>query len=152
MEHEVFVPVPGERLREVLDDPVRAARAVPGLQQDDAPLTGRLKVRVGGHTITYRGALRVTAHDDGSYTVAGEATEARGTGTVRPDLTVRLTDAEGGTRLTFTGTATAGGRIAELPKEEVAGAVTRLLNRFAENLGGGGGGGGRDRGGGRGRW
>lgn len=34
MEHEVFVPVPAERLRDVLADPVRVARAVPGLQQD----------------------------------------------------------------------------------------------------------------------
>ncbi|NEC79325.1 carbon monoxide dehydrogenase, partial [Streptomyces sp. SID7958] len=32
MEHEVFVPVPVDRLRAVLDDPARVARAVPGLQ------------------------------------------------------------------------------------------------------------------------
>ncbi|MET9900398.1 carbon monoxide dehydrogenase [Streptomyces sp. NPDC006446] len=34
MEHEVFVPFPAGRLREALADPVRIARAVPGLQQD----------------------------------------------------------------------------------------------------------------------
>jgi carbon monoxide dehydrogenase subunit G len=44
MEHEVFVPVPAERLREVLGDPARVARAVPGLQQDAGaePVAGRL--------------------------------------------------------------------------------------------------------------
>ncbi|WP_328837789.1 SRPBCC family protein [Streptomyces europaeiscabiei] len=137
MEHEVFVPVPVGRLREALSDPERVARAVPGLQQDvgTPPVAGRVKVRVAGHTITYRGTLRVTAQDDGSYAVEGDATEARGTGAVHLTLTLRLTPATEGTTLTCTGTATADGRITELPADSVSSAVTRLLGRFAENLG-----------------
>ncbi|MEU0740674.1 SRPBCC domain-containing protein [Streptomyces sp. NPDC006134] len=137
MEHEVFVPVPAERLREVLADPEQVARAVPGLQQDaDAePVAGRLRVRVGGHTITYRGTARLTRRDEGAYAVEADATEARGTGTVRLALTLRVTDADGGSTLAFAGTATADGRVADLPAEAVASAATRLLNRFAENLG-----------------
>jgi carbon monoxide dehydrogenase subunit G len=136
MEHEVFVPVPVGRLREALSDPERVARAVPGLQQDagTAPVAGRIKLRVAGHTITYRGTLRVTARDDGSYAVEGDAAEARGTGTVRLALTLRLTPASEGTTLTCTGTATADGRITELPADAVSSAATRLLGRFAENL------------------
>jgi carbon monoxide dehydrogenase subunit G len=136
MEHEVFVPVPVGRLREALSDPERVARAVPGLQQDagTAPVAGRIKLRVAGHTITYRGTLRVTARDDGSYAVEGDAAEARGTGTVRLALTLRLTPASEGTTLTCTGTATADGRITELPADAVSAAATRLLGRFAENL------------------
>jgi carbon monoxide dehydrogenase subunit G len=137
MEHEVFVPVPVERLRAALSDPERVARAVPGLQQDagTAPVAGRLKVRVGGHSITYRGALRVAGQDDGSCAIEGDATEARGSGSVKLALSVRLLPAEGGTTVAFGGTATADGRIAELPPEAVTSATTRLLNRFAENLG-----------------
>ncbi|MER6122499.1 SRPBCC domain-containing protein [Streptomyces sp. NPDC001795] len=136
MEHEVFVPVPAERISEALADPVRVARAIPGLQQDAGtePVAGRLKVRVGGHTITYRGSLRVTGQDDGSYMVEGEATEARGTGTVKLSLSLRLLPAQGGTTVAFSGTATGDGRIAELPGDTVASAGTRLLGRFAENL------------------
>ncbi|MEU1528301.1 SRPBCC family protein [Streptomyces fagopyri] len=136
MEHEVFVPVAAERLREALADPARVARAVPGLQQDagTTPVSGRLRVRVGGHTITYRGAVRVVARDDGAYAVEGDGTEARGTGTVKLALTLRLAPAEGGTTLVVTGTATADGRLAELAPATVATAATRLLNRFAENL------------------
>ncbi|WP_436964540.1 SRPBCC domain-containing protein [Streptomyces sp. SudanB148_2056] len=91
MEHEVFVPVEAQRLREVLDDPARVARAVPGLQHDAGaePVTGRLKVRIGGSSITYRGSVRVSAQDDGVYAVEGEASESRGDGTVR--LSLRLT-------------------------------------------------------------
>ncbi|MEU2775596.1 SRPBCC family protein [Streptomyces sp. NPDC007162] len=137
MEHQVYVPAPSARLREALADPARVARAVPGLQQDAgaAPGTGRLKVRFGGHSITYRGALRVTPHDDGSYAVDGDATEARGTGTVKLALTLRLADAEQGCEVTVTGTASAGGRAAELPAEAVESAATRLLSRFVEGLG-----------------
>ncbi|MER5371778.1 SRPBCC domain-containing protein [Streptomyces sp. NPDC002553] len=137
MEQEVFVPVPAERLRAALADPEQVARAVPGLQQDAGtePVAGRLKLRVAGHTITYRGALRVTVQGDGGYVVEGDATEARGTGTVKLALTVRLRESEGGTAVVFEGTASAAGRIAELPSDAVDSAVARLLNRFAENLG-----------------
>ncbi|MGQ4389422.1 SRPBCC family protein [Streptomyces sp. SAS_270] len=139
MEHEVFVPVPVERLREALADPARVARAVPGLQQDAGtpPVSGRLKVRIGGHTITYRGAVRVTAHDDDTYAVEGDATEARGSGSVKLALSLRLAPADGGTTLAFGGTATADGRVTELPPDAVTSAMTRLLNRFAEALGDG---------------
>ncbi|WP_230195080.1 SRPBCC domain-containing protein [Streptomyces coriariae] len=136
MEQEVFVPVPAERLRAALADPAQVARAVPGLQQDAGtePVAGRLKVRVGGHTITYRGALRVSPREDGAYALEGDATEVRGSGVVKPILTLWLREAEAGTTLRFEGTASADGRIAELPSEAVDAAVTRLLNRFATNL------------------
>ncbi|MFF7561089.1 SRPBCC domain-containing protein [Streptomyces pseudovenezuelae] len=137
MEHEVFVPVPVERLREALGDPVRVARAVPGLQQDAGadPVAGRLKVRVGSHSITYRGAVHVSAREDGSYAVEGDATETRGTGSVKLALTLRLRAADDGTTVIFDGTATADGRVTELPQDAVGSAVVRLLNRFAEALG-----------------
>ncbi|MGW7297331.1 SRPBCC domain-containing protein [Streptomyces sp. NPDC054829] len=139
MELEVFVPTAAARVREALSDPERVARALPGFQRDagaDDPTSGRLKVRVGGHTITYRGALRVAEREDGAYTVEGEAAEARGTGTVKLSLTLTLADADDdGTRVTVEGSATADGRIAQLPTEQVNSALTRLVNRIAENLG-----------------
>jgi carbon monoxide dehydrogenase subunit G len=137
MEHEVFVPVPAERLRDVLADPVRVARAVPGLQQDAGaePVAGRLKVRIGSHSITYRGSLRLSARDDGAYVVEGDATESRGTGAVTFALVLHVRDTDGGTTLAFAGTATADGRVTELPEESVTSATTRLVTRFAENLG-----------------
>ncbi|GAA3282390.1 hypothetical protein GCM10010469_69740 [Streptomyces labedae] len=136
MEHEVFVPVEVQRLREVLDDPARVARAVPGLQHDAGaePVTGRLKVRIGGSSITYRGSVRVSAQDDGVYAVEGEASESRGDGTVRLSLRLTPRPADAGTALVVTGTATADGRVTDLPQDAVTSAVTRLLNRFAENL------------------
>jgi carbon monoxide dehydrogenase subunit G len=136
MEHEVFVPVPAERLREALDDPARVARAVPGLQQDAGaePVAGRLKIRVGSHSVTYRGAVRVSRRDDRAYAVEGEAEESRGSGSVKIALRIALREAEDGCTVVYDGTASADGRIKDLPADAVEGAVTRLLNRFAEQL------------------
>ncbi|MGW7493207.1 SRPBCC domain-containing protein [Streptomyces luteogriseus] len=136
MEHEVFVPVPAERLRKVLDDPARVARAVPGLQQDAGaePVAGRLKIRVGSHSVTYRGAVRISRRDDGTYAVEGEAEEARGSGSVELGLRISLRETEDGCTVVYDGTASADGRIKDLPPDAVDSAVIRLLNRFAEDL------------------
>ncbi|MFG2885516.1 SRPBCC family protein [Streptomyces sp. NPDC048297] len=136
MEHQVFLPVPADLLRAALADPARVARSIPGLQQDAGadPVAGRLKLRVGGHSVTYRGALRVTAREDGTYAVEGDATESRGPGAVKIALTLRLADTDGGTTVTVDGTADADGRLAELPADAVGSAATRLLDRFLEAL------------------
>ncbi|MFE7411921.1 SRPBCC family protein [Streptomyces laurentii] len=137
MEHEVFVPVPAEVLRATLADPARLARCVPGFQQDaDAaagPLAGRLKVRVGGNTVTYRGTWHVTERP-GGFAVEGEGAEVRGKGTVTCGLTVALGPLAGGTTLGFTGSVTATGRLADAAEEARNAAGARMLDRFAEAL------------------
>ncbi|MFV5992435.1 SRPBCC domain-containing protein [Streptomyces sp. NPDC056231] len=139
MEHEVFVPVPVPSLLRTLRDPDRVARCVPGLQQDAdvsaGPLAGRLKVRIGGHTITYRGTLTPTALPDGAgVSVTGEGVEARGTGSAKLGLTIRLTETDGGTTIGFTGTAGGEGRIVELEPDAALAAAYRLLDRFTQQL------------------
>ncbi len=137
MDHEVFVPVPAETVRQTLRDPARVARCVPGLQQDaDAsagPLAGRLKVRIANHSITYRGTLRVVEKDD-VFTLEGDGVETRGTGSVKLTLTIRPTEAQGGTTIAFTGTSEAEGRLTELSDSSTEHAAHRLLERFAEQL------------------
>lgn len=136
MEHEVFVPFPVGAVRRVLSDPARIARCVPGLQQDassGAALTGRLRVRIGGSTITYRGALRLTERD-GSYELSGEGTEARGTGTVTLVLSALPEEMPGGTRLSCLGTVSGAGRLAEFDAKTAESAARRLLDRFGAAL------------------
>ncbi|MFJ5827870.1 SRPBCC family protein [Streptomyces sp. NPDC093089] len=137
MEHEVFVPVPAEALRATLTDPARLVRCVPGLQRDAdesaGPLTGRLKVRVGGNTITYRGALKVVERD-GAITYEGQGTEVRGKGSAELSLTVVLTPVADGTSLSFTGALTAEGRLAEATDGARYLAGAKLLDRFVDTL------------------
>ncbi|WP_329118817.1 SRPBCC domain-containing protein [Streptomyces sp. NBC_01353] len=137
MEHEVFVPVPADVLRETLTDPARVARCVPGLQQDaDAeadPLSGRLRIRAGGNTITYRGALRM-AERDGVIAVEGKGSEVRGKGSVTFSLAIVLTPVADGTTLTFTGGAKQTGRLADLSEEARESAAQRLIEKFVAGL------------------
>ncbi|WP_326704962.1 SRPBCC domain-containing protein [Streptomyces cyaneofuscatus] len=140
MEHQVFVPVPVPALRRTLGDPARVARCVPGIQQDaDAsasPLAGRLKFRAGGHTITYRGELKLSSpgSDGDRFSVTGEGVEARGTGAVKLALTIGLTETDGGTTLVYSGTASGDGRLAELEEGAALAAAQRLLDRFTQQL------------------
>ncbi|MFF5334646.1 SRPBCC domain-containing protein [Streptomyces sp. NPDC013181] len=145
MEHEVFVPVPVPALRRTLDDPVRVARCVPGFQQDadasSGPLTGRLRVRAGGHTITYRGTLRLTplpgdpdVESVHTVRVEGEGTEARGDGSARLRMTLRLTEGAEGTSVSFDSAVTGEGRLRDLEPAAALAAAHRLLDRFAQQL------------------
>ncbi|MFF3969413.1 SRPBCC domain-containing protein [Streptomyces rubiginosohelvolus] len=137
MEHEVFVPVPVPTLLRTLGDPARVARCVPGLQQDaDAasPLAGRLKLRAGGHTITYRGELRLTGPERDRFSVTGEGAEVRGTGAVELALTIGLTATDGGTTIAYSGTADGDGRLVELEEGAALAAAHRLLDRFTQQL------------------
>ncbi|MGW2329224.1 SRPBCC domain-containing protein [Streptomyces sp. NPDC001700] len=138
MEHEVFVPFPVDTVRQALSDPDRIARCVPGLQQDadeDAgPLAGRLRLRIGGSTITYRGALRVTERGDG-VEAEGEGTEVRGGGSVKLALTLtpRAVDG-GGTGLRCSGTVRSEGRLAEFDAHATETVARRMLDRFGASL------------------
>ncbi|GHF92732.1 hypothetical protein GCM10018787_46940 [Streptomyces thermodiastaticus] len=133
----MFVPVPAQRLRAALADPVQVARAVPGFQQEEGaePVTGRLRLRIGSTSITYRGTLRLTGRDGGDVIAEGEAAEARGTGTVKLALRLSVRGTDDGSVLAVDGTVAAGGRITELDPGVVRAAVLRLLNRFADHLG-----------------
>jgi carbon monoxide dehydrogenase subunit G len=134
--HEVFVPFPAETIRRALADLERVARCVPGLQRDagaEEGLAGRLRLRIGGSTITYRGALRLVPRGAG-LTAEGEAVEARGAGAVKLALEVGVDAVSGGTLLTFTGAVQADGRLAEYEDETVTATGHRLLDRFVGAL------------------
>ncbi|WP_181766942.1 SRPBCC family protein [Streptomyces albidus (ex Kaewkla and Franco 2022)] len=149
MEHEVNVPFSVGSVRAALAEPDRVARCVPGLQLDSAEdagakpadgaaakTEGRLRVRIGGSTITYRGSLTVTPRGE-EFAVKGTGTEARGTGSVRLNLTVapRRSKEGEGTRLVCTGTVKGDGRIKEFEQKVASAAGQRLLERFAKALG-----------------
>lgn len=136
----MFVPFPVDTVRLALTESDRVARCVPGLQQDAdeaaGPLAGRLRLRIGGSTITYRGALRVAERGDG-FEVEGEGAEVRGGGSVKLALTVGVRDAAGGTTLVCSGTVRSEGRLAEFDEQTAATVARRLLDRFGAALAGG---------------
>ncbi|MGW7518752.1 hypothetical protein ACWGJ2_24510 [Streptomyces sp. NPDC054796] len=158
MEHEVYVPFSVGSVRAALAERERVAGCVPGLQLDAsgasgsgsggaAPaasgaggevVEGRLRVRIGGSSITYRGRLTLVPTGDG-FTAEGTGSEARGDGSVALSLTVvpRPSEDAEGTRLVCSGTVTAeesAGRLAEFEEKTVTSAGQRLLDRFGAAL------------------
>ncbi|MFE6778425.1 SRPBCC family protein [Streptomyces sp. NPDC057702] len=140
MEHEVFVPVPVDVVRRALVEPARIARCLPGLRREaDAgsdTIAGRLRLRIGGSSITYRGVLRVVERE-GRVEYAGEGTEARGGTGVTVTLAVAARSTAGGTTLHCAGEveiAAGEGRLTEFDAATVTTAARRLLDRFGEEL------------------
>ncbi|GAA0468253.1 SRPBCC domain-containing protein [Streptomyces olivaceiscleroticus] len=142
MEHEVYVPFPVGTVRQALTEPERLARCVPGAQLDADPAPGvpegRLRLRVGGSTITYRGTLRVTPRDGDpdAFDAAARGTEVRGDGFAELDLTVRVAPDEGGkgTTLSCTAVVRSAGRLAAATDDAVQAVGRRILDRFATTL------------------
>lgn len=144
MEHEVVVPMSAELVRQALQDPALLARSVPGLSTEPAAagngpaeeIGGRLKLRIGASTITYRGVLSLIEGREGVLTAFAEGQEVRGGGEATATVRVSVTGgADPATAvIRFTGDLSAGGRLAEFDDETLAAAGRRLLDRFAAAL------------------
>ncbi|MFD5184764.1 hypothetical protein ACFWMQ_19570 [Streptomyces sp. NPDC058372] len=97
-------------------------------------LSGRLRLRLAGRTITYRGALRLTTAADGTYTFHAEGGEVRGTGQGQATVRLRLTPAEGGTLVALDTRARVDGRGARLDEAAVERGMRALLTQAVEAL------------------
>ncbi|MFF2657436.1 hypothetical protein ACFVUH_08735 [Kitasatospora sp. NPDC058032] len=144
MEHEVVVPIPAGQVRQALQDPALLARSVPGLSTEPAAvgsggaeeISGRLKLRIGASTITYKGVLSLIEGREGVLTAFAEGQEARGSGEATATVRISVTEGagEGTAVVRFTGDLSATGRLTEFDGETLAAAGRRLLDRFTAAL------------------
>ncbi len=94
LEHEFTAPMPIDTAWKILLDVERVAPCMPGATLETVTgdeFTGRVTVKVGPVTVTYRGQARFADKDEAKHSVVIEASgkEARGSGTAR--ATVRAT-------------------------------------------------------------
>ncbi|MBO2452154.1 SRPBCC family protein [Actinomadura barringtoniae] len=139
LDHDFTVPVPVDQAWSVLLDVERVALCVPGATLDAADgeeYTGRLKVKVGAMTITYRGTARIAVADESSRTVSIEASgkEARGSGTANATVQARLVDEGDTTRVTVHTKLNVTGRPAQFGRNILAEVGAKLIARFAKAL------------------
>ncbi|MCX4754093.1 hypothetical protein [Kitasatospora purpeofusca] len=144
MEHEVVVPMPAGQVRQALQDPALLARSVPGLSTEPAAvgggpaeeIGGRLKLRIGTSTITYKGVLSLIEGREGVLTAFAEGQEARGSGEATATVRISVTEGteQGTSVVRFTGDLSATGRLTEFDGETLDAAGRRLLDRFAATL------------------
>ncbi|MET8156276.1 SRPBCC domain-containing protein [Sphaerisporangium sp. NPDC005289] len=138
-EHEFTVPVPLEQAWAVLLDVERVAPCLPGAALDSAEgddFTGRMKVKVGPITVTYRGRASFEAVDKDAHTLTLKASgkEARGTGTATATVSAALAGEGAQTRVKVETSFNVTGRPAQFGRGVMAEVGAKLLDRFAANL------------------
>lgn len=139
LDHEFTVPVPVDQAWPVLLDIERIAPCMPGATLDSVDgdeFTGRLKVKLGAMTITYRGTARIASRDEGARTVTIEGTgkEARGSGTASATVQAQLHDEGEQTRVTVHTKLNVTGRPAQFGRNIMSEVGGKLVGRFAGNL------------------
>ena len=139
LDHSFTVPVPPDRAWEVLLDVERIAPCMPGAtveEFDGEVVTGRIKVKVGPVSLTYRGTAKFTERDPDARVVVVDASgkETRGAGTASAAIRATLEPSGEGTQVSIHTTMNVTGRPAQFGRGVIAEVSGKLLEKFAENL------------------
>jgi carbon monoxide dehydrogenase subunit G len=141
MDHSFTVPVPPERAWDVLLDVEKIAPCMPGASVDafdGEVVTGRIKVKVGPVSLTYRGTAKFTERDPDAKVILLEASgkETRGAGTASATVRASLVPEPGGegTTATMHTTMNVTGRPAQFGRGVMVEVGGKLVEQFAQNL------------------
>jgi carbon monoxide dehydrogenase subunit G len=141
MDHSFTVPVPPERAWDVLLDVEKIAPCMPGATVDEFDgevVTGRIKVKVGPVSLTYRGTAKFTERDPDAKVILLEASgkETRGAGTASATVRATLVPEPGGegTTATMHTTMNVTGRPAQFGRGVMVEVGGKLVEQFAQNL------------------
>src|SRR5690242_5061735 len=141
MDHSFTVPVSPDRAWDVLLDVERIAPCMPGATVDEFDgevVTGRIKVKVGPVSLTYRGTAKFTERDADARVIVLDASgkETRGAGTASATVRATLEPESGGTatKATMHTTMNVTGRPAQFGRGVMVEVGGKLVEQFAQNL------------------
>jgi uncharacterized protein len=141
LDNSFTVPVPPDQAWDVLLDVERIAPCMPGAaveEVDGDVVTGRIKVKVGPVSLTYRGTAKFTERDPDARVVVVEASgkETRGSGTASATVRASLAPEPSGhgTHVTMHTTMNVTGRPAQFGRGVMVEIAGKLVDQFAQNL------------------
>ena len=141
LDHSFTVPVPPDQAWDVLLDVKTIAPCMPGATVDEVDgdvVNGRIKVKVGPVSLTYKGTAKFTERNPETRVVVVEAAgkETRGAGTASATVRASLApDASGsGTEVTMHTTMNVTGRPAQFGRGVMVEVGGKLVEQFAANL------------------
>jgi carbon monoxide dehydrogenase subunit G len=141
MDHSFTVPVSPDRAWDVLLDVERIAPCMPGAiveEFDGEVVTGRIKVKVGPVSLTYRGTAKFTERDPDAKNIVLEASgkETRGSGTASATVQAWLEPESAGeaTKVSMHTTMNVTGRPAQFGRGVIVEVGGKLVEQFAQNL------------------
>src|SRR5579864_5256502 len=141
LDNSFTVPVPPERAWDVLLDVERIAPCMPGATVDEFDgevVTGRIKVKVGPVSLTYRGTAKFTERDSDAHVILLDASgkETRGAGTASATVRASLEPEPSGqaTKVVMHTTMNVTGRPAQFGRGVMVEVGGKLVEKFADNL------------------
>jgi carbon monoxide dehydrogenase subunit G len=139
LDNAFTVPVPPDQAWDVLLDVQRIAPCMPGATVDEVDgdvVTGRIKVKVGPVSLTYRGTAKFTERDPDARMVVVEASgkETRGAGTASATVRASLEPSGTGTQVNMHTTMNVTGRPAQFGRGVIVEVGGKLVDQFAQNL------------------
>jgi uncharacterized protein len=138
MTGDVTLPADRATVWAALNDPEILKRCIPGAQEldkvSDTEFQASAKVAVGPVKATFKGRITLSDIDaPNGYTISGEG-QGGVAGFAKGGAKVRLTDAEGGTRLDYDVEATVGGKIAQVGGRLINGVAKKYADEFFDNF------------------
>ena len=141
LDHSFTVPVPPDQAWDVLLDVETIAPCMPGATVDEVDgdvVNGRIKVKVGPVSLTYKGTAKFTERNPETRVVVVDAAgkETRGSGTASATVRASLApEASGsGTEVTMHTTMNVTGRPAQFGRGVMVEVGGKLVEQFAANL------------------
>lgn len=133
------IPVDVDQAFEVLTDLERVAPCMPGAKLetvDGDVYTGRVKVKVGPMSLTYKGTAEVVDKDPDAHTatISAKGNEARGGGTANADVTASLTAVDDGTEVVVTTNLDVTGKPAQFGRGVMGDVGVKIIDKFADCL------------------
>ena len=133
IEGSYTINAPRERVFEVLRDPAMLQQCIPGCQslepQGDGRYVAKIQAGVAAVKGTFNGHVQIAEEQPPeSYRLVVEG--SGGPGFVKGDAVIRLSDAEGGTKVDVAGDGQVGGMIAGVGQRVLLPAARMMMNQF----------------------
>jgi carbon monoxide dehydrogenase subunit G len=138
MKGEYVIPVSKERVWAALNDPVVLKAAIPGCdeltQLSPTDIEATVTAKVGPVKASFKGAVTLSDLDPpNGYSIRGEG-KGGAAGFAKGGAKVRLTDALGGTLLTYEVDAAVGGKLAQIGGRLIDATAKKLADEFFERF------------------
>jgi carbon monoxide dehydrogenase subunit G len=138
IQNEFEVAAPPERVYTFLLDVNRIVTCMPGAELaevvDPDTFNGRVKIKVGPITVSYKGTARISERDPEAHraTLQAEGRETTGPGSARATAVMTVEPAEAGSRVRLATDFNVAGRVANFGRGVMEDVSRRLVSQMAE--------------------
>ncbi|PKQ00023.1 MAG: carbon monoxide dehydrogenase [Alphaproteobacteria bacterium HGW-Alphaproteobacteria-12] len=138
MSGEYRIPAPREEVWAALNDPEVLQKSIPGAESvvkvADDEFEAVAKAKVGPVSARFKGKVKLTDIDPpNGYTISGEG-NGGAAGFAKGSAKVSLTEADGGTLLSYSVSAQVGGKLAQIGQRFIDSTASRMSQEFFDNF------------------